>query len=187
MTKEELLKIYSAYLPYNLQIEFKRNIYPTSVEIQTLDLKNLYSALFPGKPKSFQIKPILYDLSYLTKEIERDGEAFMPMLKLAKMESDQFEYLDDDENGFPIIGYDVTDFDMGSMTFANVYRFEYDQESGLFVVNIYDEGGKQEDLIGMDEVCLSNLLLREKLLEWHFNIFQLPEDQFINKATLTNK
>ncbi len=27
----------------------------------------------------------------------------------------------------------------------------------------------------------------EKLYEWKLNVFGLPEDQFINKATLTNK
>lgn len=189
MDKDELLKIYSAYLPYGLK---GRSIYNANDDEQNEDciltlkdgLNNQVGIDDWVNQYSYPIKPILYDLSYLNKEIEHEGETFVPMLKLAKMESGQFEYLDDDENGIPIIGYDATDFDMGSMTFANVYRFEYDQESGLFVVNIYDEGGKQEDLIGMDEVCLSNLLLREKILEWHFNIFNIPEDQFINKSTL---
>jgi len=38
-----------------------------------------------------------------------------------------------------------------------------------------------------DSVSILPWWVIELLLEWHFNVFNLTEDQYINKATLTNK
>lgn len=149
MTNEEYLKIYSAYLPYRPKVEFTRNIYPCRVEIQTLDLDTLKLCLHPPLG-SFKIKPILYDLSYLTKEIEHEGETFIPIEKLFG-------------SALAISGY-------------TVYKdFQYKEFAHLTYVK---DGLKPFPFLFEHY---------QKLFEWHFNVFQLPEDQFINKATLTNK
>ncbi|AZA82188.1 hypothetical protein C1637_09840 [Chryseobacterium lactis] len=131
MTKEEQLRIYSAYLPYKLQVEFKRNIYPASVEIQTLDLKNLSSVIYQGKSNSFKMKPILWDLSYLTK--------------------DEFNFIWENE----------TDSESLEQAIA------LDAESFLTCKFSYD--------------------FWQELFKNHFNVFGLPECEYINKATLTQK
>ena len=78
MTKEELLKIYSAYLPYGLQLQHKYEKAKHNGEtvlrswVKSLEPLDL-GCLFPHRKDSFDWKPILYDLSYLTKEIEHEG------------------------------------------------------------------------------------------------------------------
>lgn len=41
--------------------------------------------------------------------------------------------------------------------------------------------------MGDSRMCTGQYEKFQMLLKWHFNVFNLPEDQFINKATLTNK
>lgn len=185
-TKEELLKIYSAYLPYDLQISIDdegENWIETVIGLNNEALETNV-----GNYWDYTVKPILYSMDMLTKEIEHKGESFVPMLKLAKIESDLFEWLDDDKKGMPIIGIEDTDFDMGSMTFANTRRFEFDKEIGLFVVNLYSEGlCEEKDLICMEHICMSNRALIDKLLEWHFNVFGLDESEYIKKQSVIQK
>lgn len=80
-TKEELLKIFSAYLPYGLKIQHKyqkakhngETILRSWVKpLEPLDL----GCLFPNRKDSFDWKPILYSMDMLTKEIEHKGERF---------------------------------------------------------------------------------------------------------------
>lgn len=83
MNKEELIKIFSAYLPYGLNGRY--------------NLANwLYHPLqlesFERFVEGFYI-PILYDLSYLTKEIEHEGRNIVPV--------EYFE-ITDDSDSYPI-------------------------------------------------------------------------------------
>jgi len=79
MNKDELLKIYSAYLPYRLQC------YNEVHGIQTMECWSSFSPVKTGNYVHLQgminqtSKPILYDLSYLTKEIEHKGKMIIPM------------------------------------------------------------------------------------------------------------
>lgn len=163
MTKEELLKIYSAYLPYGLEfISSKDNgrylmtdvktvsEYPIWASTEWNDETLKYEPEINLKPSGGigngfrleEVKPILYDLSYLTKEIEHEGETFVPIKRIYEI------------NGW-----------------------EWDYEEG----NEIDEIGICSDL------NILTYATAQLLLSWHLNVFSIPEDQFINKATLTNK
>lgn len=132
MNKDELLRIYSAYLPHQLRIcDSIHN--PDFI----LDEDNLGDILHDAEILN-TIKPYLYDLSYLTKEIEHEGEKFVPIQRLS--EKNNWKSTDDDD-------------------------FAYLLDS------FYDYKNLQYSVV-------------TDLLSWHFNIFQLPENQFINKATL---
>lgn len=172
MNKDELLKIYSVYLPHGLTGELK---YDVTEDFQDEDWVEDLSKFekgaiwklagyadedlsipmgegdfsgwlwrngntYAGIDRS--VKPILYDLSYLTKEIEHGGERFVPLHRILE------EYC----------------FDLSKMDEEYILSFK-------------------ESLIEVD----MSYKTAQMLLSWHFNIFSLPEDQFINKATLTNK
>ncbi len=153
MNKDELLEIYSAYLPYRLKfISIKNNQQYLLTGIDNINKWPLWASTeWNGKSHKYEpeinlksggtigngfklkeVKPVLYPLEYLTKEIEHEGEKFVPQNKLRHLD---LEWLINSDK--------------------------------LIMKTNY------EDVL--------------KLLEWHFNVFQLPEDQFINKATLTNK
>ncbi|WP_137906081.1 hypothetical protein [Chryseobacterium sp. 2VB] len=149
MNKDELLKIYSAYLPYDLLfIEGVTNaIYRLKtinkrtdgfVRVEFSNSKIAISDFIEDEDgNKMNFKPIIYDLSYLTKEIEYKGKMIIPMNHfIFKSTQEAFE-------GLP--------------------------EFNEHLVNY----------IKYDDV--------KQLLEWHFNVFGLPESEYINKATLTNK
>lgn len=148
MTKEEQLRIYSAYLPYDLQVEFKRNIYPASVEIQTLGIKNLGLVLYPGQPNSFKMKPILYDLSYLTTPIEG---GILVINQIADLICpNQGFFLTQNEDAILI------DFDDAFCTYTINKNYMLDESYEVMQI----------------------------LIKYHFNVFSIPEGEYINKATL---
>ncbi|TQM18310.1 hypothetical protein [Chryseobacterium aquifrigidense] len=141
MNKEELLKIYSAYLPYGLQISTDDEGEDWVETVIGVNNEALETSV--GNYWDFTVKPILYDLSYLTKEIEHEGEKFVPSERLMN------------------------------------YASNFGVHRGVF------EHMLSSILDGNTLVTELPYYLIIKLLEWHLNVFQLQEDQFINKATLT--
>ncbi|EFK36835.1 Uncharacterised protein [Chryseobacterium gleum] len=158
MNKDELLKIYSAYLPYELNVglsdEGKYNLdseYPnehankTGVITEfTISNGEFGYGEFKVSDKYYfsfnelsEIKPLLYDLSYLTKEIEHNCLIIKPIEYISTSIADRNKTLKMVENKDPL---DV----------LPQWKFE-------------------------------------KLLKFHFNVFNLPESEYINKATLTQK
>ena len=86
--KEITLKEWSAYLPYGLICEVKDQ---GRIEIDTLfgvyDNKGLVFHNIVESHQGFEsVKPILYDLSWLTREITHEGETFIPLYKLQKID-----------------------------------------------------------------------------------------------------
>jgi hypothetical protein len=86
--KEITLKEWSAYLPYGLICEVK-----DQGEIKTDTLSGVYDnkeLVFHNIVESHQgfesVKPILYDSSWLTREITHEGETFIPLYKLQKID-----------------------------------------------------------------------------------------------------
>lgn len=141
MTNEEKLRVYAAYLPYELELKTDEgNKELVSVHIDDEVLGAMGSG---GLDVQFydlkSVKPILYDLSYLTKEIEHEGERFMSIRKIYEING--WEWNDDEVNEIDEIGI-CSDLDI--LTYATA----------------------------------------QLLLSWHFNIFSLPESEYINKATL---
>ncbi|WP_312900208.1 hypothetical protein [Chryseobacterium taichungense] len=157
MNKEELIRFYSAYLPYKLEVKvyFDDPDHSRIVTMCAIDTDEIYT--YMRHPESWYIsgrdekhnmrgnygilecKPILYDLSYLTKEIEHEGSRFVPLHRILE------EYY----------------FDLSKMDEKYILSFK-------------------ESLIEVD----MSYKTAQMLLSWHFNIFGLKENEFINKATL---
>jgi hypothetical protein len=155
------LKHLSAYLPYGLkgmsknETVFLLSTYPTmggGIENRTIE-----TFLNDG------YKPILRPLSDLTKEIEHNGEKFVPIFEIGKLLG--FDYLtpiEIDENeiqyGWDSIGMDDSQgYVFGYSNQLKTFGVWYDEQEGN---PIYLSGG-------YDEI--------QKLLEWHFDIFGLIE------------
>lgn len=139
MTKEEQLKIYSAYLPYGLELQHKyekaKHEGESVLRSWVKPLEHLdFGCLFPHRKDSFDWKPILLPLEYLTREIEHNCLIIKPIEYISTSIADRNKTLKMVENKDPL---DV----------LPQWKFE-------------------------------------KLLKFHFNVFNLPEDQYINKATL---
>lgn len=145
MDKDELLKIYSAYLPYKLKINDPKS--PIERELTHKGYWHRSSeddTVYVGVDEAidYNLKPILYDLSYLTKEIEHEGERFVPTRWLRGNHAE----------------FDISKADMEQLISMFIHIFRSPESAPYYFI--------------------------KKLLEWHFNVFGLPEDQFINKATL---
>lgn len=100
-TKEELLKIYGAYAPYKLHIlhtEKKMALIVSGCYFNENSEENIQLKLLNWEIKvnSDEVKPILYSMDYLTKEIEYKGERFYPYEKLHLCFSDVTNLLNED-------------------------------------------------------------------------------------------
>lgn len=131
MNKDELLKIYSAYLPYKTPITLASEAY--NYDGLTTILSPHY--LLDWQRNKCKISLHLWDLSYLTKEIEHNCLIIKPIEYISASIADRNKILKMVENKGPL---DV----------LPQWKFE-------------------------------------KLLKFHFNVFNLPESEYINKATLT--
>lgn len=157
-TKEELLRIYSSYLPYELKFIYSRDI-PSEVNawklVGLIDRKDSDSDFFAkATRKDYKnqinitlslIKPILYSMDYLTKEIEHKGERFVPIAFLMSMRS-------------------------------------------VDVNNFCCENRKQKAIDALlNDLKVTHRVAIDffnKLLEWNFNVFNLSDSEFIKKETL---
>ena len=130
--KEITLKEWSAYLPYGLICEVK-----DQGEIKTDTLSGIYDnkeLVFHNIVESHQgfesVKPILYDLSWLTREIEFGGEKFIP-------------------NHDPLFKYFIP-YELEEFKNSIPYSLSFEQY--------------------------------EKLLEWKFNVFNLPDELIVRAS-----
>lgn len=84
------LKHLAPYLPYKVEVEFKRNIYPKKISHEILTINTL--GLCESSPLKFSIKPLLLPMSSLYTEME-DGK--VPIVELAKMATGDLKYCND--------------------------------------------------------------------------------------------
>lgn len=85
MTNQELLQIYSAYLPYGVKVMFEgEELEHSLVGLDTTSTPlKLISSYGDYGQASFEFsKLVLRPLSDLTKEIEHNGEKFVPLIKM---------------------------------------------------------------------------------------------------------
>lgn len=171
MTTEEQLKTYAAYLPYGLQAKLNsKGIFnldreypdPAFSRLGTINSYQVYDGNISGSiwisdrmsvdfESADEIDIALWDLSYLTKEIEHEGRVFIPI--------DVFEITDDSDS----------------------YSIEYDHGN---IKLIRDLKSIAENNLYFDIQFLPFEVV-QRLIFWHFNVFNLPAGEFIPKTLKT--
>ena len=164
----EKLKIYSAYLPYGLKIEChsEEEIKKEGNYISELSaiFKNGIQDEF-GNDWDFNVKPILFSLEDLTKEITINGETFVPIVELAN------EFTDDSFNDYYLDKFFKTEIVLREKYSRYYFKIQF----------------KNDKIVGFDnnDTELPQFDIFQKLLEWKFNVFNLPEIEYI-KVTEEN-
>ena len=154
------LKHLAPYLPYGLKT--------VNFNVGNLLNKPLISEMIASSIMFFadgttEAKPILRPLSDLTKEIEINGEKFVPIIQLVKIVSD-------------IHNNDMDDKFIISDTGRILVKTPWDLKVEMFYKTksicwaIYDTWNNKE------KRTINQYVALEKLLEWHFDIFNLIEN-----------
>ncbi len=143
--KQLTIKEIAPYLPYGIKVQwYKSN--DREAEISTLTASSYGFYI-----DRHQAKPILRSLSDLTKEIEHNGERFVPMERL--LEQKYPKWAEKYKNSrYSEISVDLTPKYATSCFF---YQANFDLK------------------INLSNPKEHSYLLVEKLLEWHFDIFGL--------------
>ncbi len=161
------LKHLAGYLPYGLIGEYldieKTDLGGFSiVEITGLDFQNNKILIRNGYvTERDSIKPILRPLSDLTKEIEVNGEKFVPLYKLCKRQG--FTMPNDWEYSFN------TEFNVVAMMKSEDWIFRYLNTEKSFWLNGVGNYNKKH------QKSQKQLEMFEKMYEWHFDIHGLIE------------
>lgn len=156
------IKHLAGYLPYGLQVIGK-----THKEMWTLEGLNISETCELGgssyRSDINEILPILRPLSDLTKEIEHNGEKFVPLLELAKIAFPKNRPFDDFH-----IKNNYVKLDKWS---HQGYSFHFDIKEISFDCRVdYNEKTWRTNCYVPNQ-----LKLIQKLYEWHFDIHGLIE------------
>lgn len=169
------LKHLAPYLPYKLRCQFIHsgrigtisNIYTIGEGYDNEDIK--ISIDFTDGDHIWMFKPILRPLSDLTKEIEVNGEKFVPMMELFMLINDthmvdcNYGDLDYSENNVSYGGDDDWN-----------YWINFDNEEITLSYDIYEQ---RFCLMKEWEVLDFNYIeMHEKMKEWHFDVFGLIDN-----------
>ena len=162
------LKHLAPYLPYGLNLKYE----------QEGDVRKLvYLDLQSPDRIGMNVKPLLYPLSYLTKEITVDGKTFVPMVELAKLSLDTDKPFQLHDRRLEAITRH------SSINYPNaVYKtFSFTKDESSFTVSVLDSDFKT--------ICCysvaKQLQLFQKLYEWHFDLENLIEQNLaIEKTTI---
>lgn len=138
------LKHLVGYLPYGLKVQSTTG-HITSISIELDDCDFCVKEVLAGIAK-----PILRQLSDLTKEIEVNGEKFVPIVKLYKIQWGGTHRLSDE----------------------NKY---YTVDLGLFAKCSHNSSAMETN-INIKYPLNNSYWKIEKLLEWHFDIHNLIEN-----------
>lgn len=133
-------------------------------EVNTLSDNNILIG-YPGATVSLShCKPIVRPLSDLSKEIEYNGEKFIPLKKFADIEfsncGDISDYKFGVADNFPLTG----DYYIEFKNNGDIYQLIYSTFIDSFVFCNISTG------TGITP-CLYNKCMKNKLIEWHFDIF----------------
>ena len=161
----EKLKIYSAYLPYGLKLQYfddEREILHNDCKMVEFreDEMTIANNEYQYDVKFYDVKPILFSLEDLTKEITIGGEIFVPLHELFKI---QYKGTYHEES----------------------IRGMYCSELGYNRIYSSHLGTAAECVIHINNLHNNEYWKIEKLLEWKFNVFNLPEIEYI-KVTEEN-
>ena len=166
----EKLKIYSAYLPYGLKLQYfddEREILHNDCKMVEFreDEMTIANNEYQYDVKFYDVKPILFSLEDLTKEITINGETFVPIVELAN------EFTDDSFNDYYLDKFFKTEIVLREKYSRYYFKIQF----------------KNDKIVGFDnnDTEPPQFDIFQKLLEWKFNIFNLPETEYI-KVTEEN-
>jgi len=190
-TKEELLKIYSAYLPYEFELEvLKKGMYfpyPNHLSAGRRIVFNVDQMPFkiwcnPTNSDWLDIlfrdtKPVLYSMDMLTKEIEYKEERFIPLIKLYGEEIVLFNARKRNAKiECKVIKTAHDEFDY-SLFIDDKMVFKYATYIGYEVGSFFQKNA-----------FITNPFYKyQKLFEWHFNVFGLDESEYIKKEIINER
>lgn len=151
------IKHLAPYLAYGVNIQYLGN---EIVELVGFNKNTIYhtTGFFVELPCN--IKPILRPLSDLTKEIEHNGEKFVPIIYLSRLVDNGHNHIDSKINkssNYITVMTDKCD-DVENVKF----RFIIEGFSSI------EGSGEPISLVTYDKI-------KSKLLEWHFDVFSLIE------------
>lgn len=171
--KRKLELTLAALLPYNLEF-YDSNIKEKSVLFKIDYNENTHSCFSEDKTEvydsdGYDFKPLLHSMDKLTEPILEGG--LIPIVELAKI------------NDFDLTIQDYKLRNVGSVSGIKYFDgnqdvvFTYSTETNSFVFNTLENP---------KEIFFTNsqLQLFEKLKEWHFNIYDLPKEMYIEKSEI---
>jgi len=124
-------------------------------------------------------KPLLHPLSDLTKEIEHNGEKIIPIKELANI-CEGWE----DEGDFDPADLTFTDYGNREDCYYAEWMDGLNQNQS-FSIKDWDFNRiwirDRKNLMGIEACVIPyQLKLFQKLFEWHFNVFNLPQGLWID-------
>ena len=154
------LKHFATYLPYKLKCTRMKS---DSKFVKDFGIKELIGLSFNTNRECFtcifenseldinQVVPFLHPLSDLTKEIEVNGEKFIPMVELLKLDNTQ--WLERNPNG----RYSKIEYSQNEVLANATFTYQATLSIHLHLKSLENERSWKI----------------EKLKEWHFDIFGL--------------
>lgn len=136
------LKQLAPYLPYGLKCRFSKDEIYTIVGLVN---ENVYLKELTYPADLFLCKPIFRPLSDLIKEIEHNGEKFVPLNKLSEVS----------------INIDILN---RNKDLYGGFKFSLHES---YIIGKTNKIG--------DVPCYNNYGIIQKLIEWHFDVFGLIE------------
>ena len=129
------------------------------------------------------VKPILRPLSYLTKEIEHNGEKFVPLVELFKLSRDNYQQ----EIKYHCV-MATSQIQIEMLGFRNYFFGLYESDRDVRIENGLYFDCYSTDLVmdnRIEEKILCQYSLFQKLFEWHFDVFQLiPQNLAVDINTI---
>jgi len=182
------LKHLSPYLPYEIRCKMNGN---GNIEtLNGLSVSWAYFSFLNDNYEFYEFKPILRPLSDLTKEIEYNGEKFVPIVELLKI-------IQTDQKWNLTAKYNILDIKsdiggLGGEYYSIRYSWEAANDVRVVADLIYDTLFNRFTLRQKEpiEKCqwLRYDVLEEKLLEWNFDKFKLiPAGLAISKNEIDNQ
>ena len=198
MKDKEKIKIeyLASYLPHKVSCSYKvysdeeKRLVATLTGINTDGIETTYKRKrkgcvgdiisFEGNNNicDLDFKLILRNLSDLTKEIEHNGEKFVPIIRLNKMrgvevKDDEYTLFENDEKE----RLSVQVFECYGCSWLENMHFYYDPKYMSF---FGDSAYKEPSSVG------EQYSMFQKLFEWHFNVFNLDKKLWIDVNKLSD-
>ena len=164
MKKEEFLAM---SLPYGLIIHFDKYEEITDKMVgMELGTDNKWYCIYDefGDIDADSVNPILHSLTDLTKPIEHNGEVFTPIIELAKLNDCKNSNILYSLNGRYVNVTYLINSDEGGYISMN---FGFSYSNGDFRFYMFNKA--------CNATINNQLILIQKLIEWHFDIAGLIE------------